>query len=65
MEPAAHGQAQGTSRGTGVMLKPYRVTFRHTVIDVMARRPGHAIQQAMELAGPGSVLLSCLEQGEW
>ena len=47
------------------MLKPYRVTFRHTVVDVMATRPGHAIQQAMELAGPGSVLLSCLEQGEW
>ena len=47
------------------MLKPYRVTFRHVVIDVMARKPGHAIQQATELAGPGAVLLSCLGQGEW
>lgn len=47
------------------MLRAYRVTFTHVVIDVMARKPGHAIQQALELAGPGSVLLSCLEQGEW
>lgn len=47
------------------MLKPYRVTFRHVVVDVMAARPGHAIEQATELAGPGAVLLSCLECGEW
>ncbi len=47
------------------MLRPYRVTFTHVVVDVMATRPGHAIQQAMELAGPGSVVLSCLELGEW
>ena len=34
-------------------------------LDVMARRAGHAIQQALELAGPGAVVLSCLELGEW
>lgn len=47
------------------MLKPYRVTFAHVVVDVMAFAPGHAIEQATELAGPGSVVLSCLQCGEW
>lgn len=47
------------------MLRAYRVTFAHAVLTVMATRPGHAIEQATELAGPGTVLLSCLEQGEW
>jgi hypothetical protein len=47
------------------ILRPYRVTFTHRVVDVMARTPADAIRSALELAGPGAKLLSCLQEGEW
>ncbi len=46
-------------------LIPYIVTTttgRHRVI---ARNPGHAIESALELAGPGARCLSCLREGDW
>lgn len=47
------------------MLRVYRVTFRHCVLDVMAYNVGHAIQSALELSGPGAEFMSCIERNEW
>jgi hypothetical protein len=46
------------------MLKTYRVTFRHCVLDVMAYSVGHAIRSGLELAGPGAEFMSCIEQSD-
>jgi predicted metalloprotease len=48
-----------------VWCRPYRVTFTHQVVTVMARNPADAIRAGLELAGPGAQLLSCLQEGEW
>lgn len=46
-------------------LKTYKVTFSHTVIEVVAASPAAAIQAAAKLAGPNAQLLSCFRLGEW
>lgn len=47
------------------ILRPYRVTFTHRVVDVMARNPAEAIRSALELAGPRAQFMSCLQEEEW
>ena len=45
--------------------RPYRVTFTHRVITVMARTQPEAIRSAQELAGPDAKFISCMQEGEW
>jgi hypothetical protein len=47
------------------MLRPYRVTTTQGTHTLMARTAASAICSALELAGPGARLLSCLQEGEW
>lgn len=46
-------------------LRCYRVTTTFTTLLVMACCLADAIQVGLELSGPGSTLLSCLEEGDW
>jgi hypothetical protein len=46
-------------------LIPYIVATTTGHHRVMARNPGHAIESALELSGPGARCLSCLREGDW
>lgn len=47
------------------MTTTYRVTLSTTVLLVEAFSLAHAIRTALELAGPGAKVLSCIRQDEW
>ena len=46
-------------------MKNYLVTFNHLTLGVVAVSLSAAIQSAKELAGPGAIFLSCIQQDEW
>lgn len=45
--------------------RPYRITTTQGQHHLMARSRAGAISAALELAGPGAKVLSCLLEGEW
>ena len=47
------------------MTRPYRITTTQGQQHLMARTRAAAIRAALELAGPGAKVLSCLMEGEW
>lgn len=46
-------------------LVPFTVTTTTGRLTLMARDLAHAIASALELAGPGTRILTCLRGGDW
>jgi hypothetical protein len=46
-------------------LRPWRVTTTTGTVEVMAATLAEAIRAGLELTGPRSTLLSCLQTGDW
>ena len=50
---------------TWLPLRPWRVTTTAGTVEVMAATLADAIRAGLELTGPRSILLSCLQAGDW
>ena len=50
---------------TWLPLRPWRVTTTAGTVEVMATTLADAIRAGLELTGPRSTLLSCLQAGDW
>jgi hypothetical protein len=50
---------------TTALLRQWRVTTTTGTVEVMAATLADAIRAGLELTGPRSTLLSCLQASEW
>jgi hypothetical protein len=50
---------------TWLPLRQWRVTTTLGTVEVMAATLADAIRAGLELTGPRSTLLSCLQAGDW
>lgn len=49
----------------GTPLRPWRVTTSLGAVTVLACTLAAAIVIGLELTGPGALLVSCLQEGDW